>query len=240
MLSRSGLRSLVGAALVALTLGAVAPAGALEFSKHPKDSEEVNAIWLKGSVDDGDTYELQLYLASLPKKPSVAVYLNSPGGNLREGMRLGRFFYQNKIETVIEAKTACSSACALAFLGGRDDSGRSRRTKASTGGVGFHSFTRDFDKDKTYSANDLKTVMQMTQSQVSIVAEYLKAVGTDMDVLRIMLLAQNNDMTYLSNDEALALNIRVYDDKRNRVVNPEVIMNGLDRTTASAQGKPTT
>jgi hypothetical protein len=60
------------------------------------------------------------------------------GGNLREGMRLGRFFFQNKIETVVESKTQCASACALAFLGGRDETGKPRRTKASTGGVGFH------------------------------------------------------------------------------------------------------
>ena len=88
---------------------------------------------------------------NLPKKPTVVVYLNSTGGNLREGMRLGRFFFHNKIETVVESKTACASACALAFLGGRDGvTGKPHRTKASTSGVGFHSFSREFDKDKNY------------------------------------------------------------------------------------------
>jgi hypothetical protein len=165
---RSGLllRGLLGAAIAGLAFAALAqPAGALEISKHAKDSAETNAVQLKGRIDDGDTYELQVYIASLAKKPNVVVYLNSTGGNLREGMRLGRFFFQNKIETVVESKTQCASACALAFLGGRDETGKPRRTKASTGGVGFHSFTREFDKDKNYSADDLKTVVQMTQSQ---------------------------------------------------------------------------
>ena len=123
---RSGflLRGVLGAAIAGLAFAVLAqPAGALEISKHAKDSAETNAVQLKGKIEDGDTYELQVYIAGLAKKPNVVVYLNSAGGNLREGMRLGRFFFQNKIETVIESKTQCASACALAFLGGRDDAG---------------------------------------------------------------------------------------------------------------------
>jgi hypothetical protein len=147
-------------------------------------------------------------------------------------MRLGRFFFQNKIETVVESKTQCASACALAFLGGRDESGKPRRTKASTGGVGFHSFTREFDKDKNYSSDDLKTVVQMTQNQVAVVAEYLKAVNADLDLLRVMLRAAANEMNYLSNDDALAANIRIWDEKRNQMVEPDYVVGKLDRAQA--------
>ena len=231
--------ALLGAAIAGLAFAALAqPAGALEISKHAKDSAETNAVQLKGRIDDGDTYELQVYIAGLAKKPNVVVYLNSPGGNLREGMRLGRFFFQNKIETVVESKTQCASACALAFLGGRDESGKPHRTKASTGGVGFHSFTREFDKDKSYTADDLKTVVQLTQNQVSVVAEYLKAVNADLDLLRIMLRATANEMNYISNDDALALNIRVWDEKRSQIVEPEYVVNKLDRSQAANAPRP--
>jgi hypothetical protein len=230
---------LVGAALAALTLGALAqPASALEVSKHASDSAEVNAILLKGSIDDGDTFDLKVYISKLPKKPTVIVYLNSPGGNLREGMRLGRFFYENKIETTVETKTACASACALAFLGGRDEAGKAHRTKASNSGLGFHSFSRDFD-NKSYSADDLKVVVQQTQYQVFLVAEYLKSINADVDIVRLMLKAQANQMNYISNDEALSLNIRVWDDKRNQLVDPEQVTGSLDRSrTAKAESKP--
>jgi hypothetical protein len=233
---RSGLslRGVLSATFAALTLACVAQtAGALEMSKHAKDSAETHAVQLKGKIDDGDTYELQVYLAGLPKKSNVVIYLSSGGGNLREGMRLGRFFFDNKIETVIESKTQCASACGLAFLGGRDESGKPRRTKSSAGGLGFHSFSREFDKDKNYSADDLKTVVQITQNQVAGVAEYLKAVNADLDLLRIMLRAQANDMNYLSNGDALAFNIRVWDEKRNQIVEPELVMNKLDRSQAA-------
>ena len=51
-----------------------------------------------------------------------------------------------------------------------------------TAGVGFHSFTREFDKDKSYTADDLKLVVQRTQTEVFGVADYLKAVNADPDI----------------------------------------------------------
>src|SRR4029078_7273823 len=112
-------RGVLGVALAGLAFAVLAqPASALEISKHAKDNAETNAVQLKGRIDDGATYDLQVYIAALAKKPNVVVYLNSAGGNLREGMRLGRFFFQNKIETVVESKTQCARACALAVFGG--------------------------------------------------------------------------------------------------------------------------
>jgi hypothetical protein len=149
-------------------------------------------------------------------------------------MKLGRFFYDRKIETAIETKTFCASACALAFLGGRDDSGKPLRTKAANSGLGFHSFTREFDKDKSYTAEDLKVVVQRTQSTVYVVADYLKAINTDMDIIRIMLKAQNSEMNFISNDDALTLNIRVFDEKRNAVVDPEQVLDRLNASKSAA------
>jgi hypothetical protein len=232
-------KSIFSAAVAAVIAGVLAqPAAAIEISKHESDSASVNAILLKGKVDAGDVFNLQVYISKLPKKDNIVVYLNSPGGNLAEGMRLGNFFFQNKIETTVETKTACASACALAFLGGRDADGKVHRTKAANSGLGFHSFTREFDT-RNYSADDLKTVVQQTQSQVFIVAEYLKAIGADLDVLRLMLKAQASQMYFLSNDEALAFNIRVWDEKSNQTIDPELVMNRLDRSR-SASGTPAT
>jgi hypothetical protein len=246
-------KTIFGAALAGLVFGAFAqPASAIEISKHAKDSAEVNAILVKGVINQGDTFELQAYIASLPKKPHIVIFLSSPGGNLAEGMKLGRFFYDRKIETTIETKTFCASACALAFLGGRDDSGKPLRTKAANSGLGFHSFTREFDKDKSYTADDLKVVVQRTQSTVYVVADYLKTINTDMDVIRLMLKAQNSEMNFISNDDALTLNIRVFDEKRNAVVDPEQVMDRLNASrslagrpvqqgpTAKAEGKSST
>jgi hypothetical protein len=235
MATRFALRRFLGAAIGGIMLGAIAqPAQALEFSAHPKDSADVNAILVKGKVEDGDTFELQLYIANLPKKPNIVVYLDSPGGSLGEGMRLGRFFHQAKIETVVEAKVRCTSACALAFLGGRDSAGQLKRTKSSMGALGFHSFSREFDNNRRYSADDLKFVLQRTQTEIFGVAEYLRAIGADPDVLRIMLRAKADEMNFVSNDDAISLGILVFDEKRNKVIEPSLVINGLDRRPAAA------
>jgi hypothetical protein len=46
------------------------------------------------------------------------VFLNSGGGYLFDGVRLGEFFRENNIQTEISDGEICASACAIAFLGG--------------------------------------------------------------------------------------------------------------------------
>jgi hypothetical protein len=233
MATRFG-RAYLGAAMAGAMLGLVVaqPAPALEISRHASDSATVNAILLKGRIDDGDAFELKGYIAKLPKKATTVVYLDSPGGVLREGMRLGKLFHQYGIETAVGSKTRCASACALAFLGGRSADGQVKRVKASTGGLGFHSFSREFDKERSYSADDLKIVMQRTQDEVSGVGEYLRAINTDMDVLRLMVSAAANDMHFISNEAAIALNISVWDEKTKRMVDPAPVLERLARARA--------
>ena len=79
-----------------------------EISKHSSDNVLVNAVLLKGTIVDGDAYEVRKHIAKLPKKTGTIVYLDSPGGNLREGLKLGAYFYDLKIETVVEAKALCT------------------------------------------------------------------------------------------------------------------------------------
>ena len=90
---------------------------------------------------------------------------------------------------MVDDKAICASACALAFLGGRDVNGKSTRTKFTAASVGYHAFTRDFNENVSYSAADLKTVLHRTQIEVFNIAEYLRSIETNMDVLRIMLSA---------------------------------------------------
>ena len=45
-------------------------------------------------------------------------------------------------------------------------------------------------------------------------------------------------MNYLSNDDALAVNIRVWDEKRSQIVEPEYVVNKLDRSQAANTPRP--
>ena len=154
---RRFLAGLLGAA--ALLLGANA-SSALEFATHSADSETVNAIEVKGKIETGDAMALQAYIAKLPQKKVTVVYLNSLGGALEEGMALGRLFHRAKIRTAVIGKDViCSSACATAFLGGRDpETAGAWRVKGSTARLGFHSFKIDWE-DKSYTAQDMSNAI---------------------------------------------------------------------------------
>ena len=235
MAAKQNIRNLVSTAVL---LGAMTlPASAVEISKHSSDNVLVNAVLLKGTIVDGDAYEVRKHIAKLPKKTGTIVYLDSPGGNLREGLKLGTYFHDLKIETVVEAKALCTSACALAFLGGRDANGNVSRTKFTGGRLGYHAFSRDFNENVNYSANDLKTVLHRTQFEVFNIAEYLRSIETHMDVLRIMLSAPPSGMNFISDDTAIEIGVRVWDAKLNKPVDPAPVLERLAKARADASSR---
>lgn len=236
MATRLATRLLMGLALGGAMLGAnVEPSSALDFSQHPKDSATVNAILAKGRIDDGDTYDLKRYIAKLPVKPTTVIYFDSPGGNVQESMELGRFFFQSKIATYVDSKKICTSACAIAFFGGRGADDKPNRVKSSNGRLGLHSFSRDFSDDRRYSADDMKQVLQRAQSQVGLISEYFRAVEADQDALRIMLTATNSQMNFVSNDEAVGLGIQVFDEKTQAMIDPKPVLERLAKARTEAR-----
>ena len=228
-----GLGNLLGGAISGAVIGLIAaaqPLYALEISRHLNDSPSVNAILLKGKIEYEDTFRLQRYIANLPTKNNIVVYLDSPGGNLREGLKLGYFFYQSNIETVVDAKMYCTSACAIAFLGGRESSGKPKRTKYSSARLGFHSFTRDFDGDRNYSAEDMKQAIYAAQATLLSMIDYLRMMEANHDFLRIMLRSSPNEMHYLSNDHAVLLGISVWDEKNGCLIDSQLVTDCLNRS----------
>ena len=100
---------------------------AMEFKLHPNNkSKTLTAILATGKIEEGDTQSLRQMLQKLPPKKNAAIYLASGGGNLFEGMRLGTFFRESRIKTVIEGGEECASACALVWT--RMESGGWRHT----------------------------------------------------------------------------------------------------------------
>ena len=195
----------------------------LSFVVHENNSMSLRAILARGDIEKGDTDRLRHFLAKLPKRKRTAVYLDSNGGNLYEGLALGKYFYESKIKTAIEGNVgACASACALAFLGGRDEvTGKPWRAKSSTSRLGFHSFAASFDFKKSYSAKDMESLLQSAQFVVLDIADYLRAIGTDLEFLRIMFRAASDDMNWISNQEALQIGIHVWDERNREMVDSQ-------------------
>lgn len=76
----------------------------------------------EGPILPGDAEIFEAFMAQLPPTDIMEVQwgiaLNSPGGVLPEGVRLGEAFRRHVVSTAVLGGHACESACAVAFLGG--------------------------------------------------------------------------------------------------------------------------
>jgi len=196
-----------GLAIMMLSLCATSPAYPLELTIHPNTSPSLSAVMAYGEVVDGDVEALESFLQSLPKKITTAVYLASPGGNLYEGMKLGRFFKENRIKTVVEGGADCASACALAFLGGTDGAGKSWRSSSSNSRLGFHAFSSEGD----ISPDNVQAV-------VADILMYAVAVDAPIFVIVKAFETPSREMYWLDQQEICNLGVKLWSNEEARFI----------------------
>ena len=209
-------------ALATIALGAMSGhATAGNVTEVNVGRSDLAVFLLEGTIVGGETLTLESFVGRLPPNKSVAVILNSPGGNLDEGLKLGRFFHRARISTfVLGYGGGCASACAIAFLGGRDRDGRPSRIKMTGGALGFHQFRRirEGGDDKKYTKADIEQEVAITRRTALAIIEYLSDIGEDMSFLHLMLKAPTADVNLLSNEDAVTLGIHVMDQRNDQVI----------------------
>ena len=142
---------------------------------------------------------------------SFTVAINSPGGNLSEGLKLGRFIRQQSVDTVVQKYSprapmqsewdysyaamplngsGCYSACALAFMGGVE------RTVSEGSEIGFHQF---------YGGSDIRSAdetMATTQAISATISGYLREMGAAPELFELMSVTHPDEM-YIPNRQDL-------------------------------------
>jgi hypothetical protein len=200
-------------------LACASAAPALEFSKHPNEAENENAILAKGSIDQDDAFSFQTYLSKLPPKPVTSLYLDSGGGSVRGAIAVGRVVNEAKIRTFVVGQARCNSACTNIFLAGRDrETDKPYRVKGSTNALGFHNFIPIL-QDKSYTAKDAAGVITSAQSTIYLLATFYQEIGADLELLGLGL--KQKDMYLLPNQEALRHGIHVLDAKTKELIRSE-------------------
>ena len=192
-------------ALVSLWIGAAGQPAVAE-SKAPmaikivprSDSgvfRDTTLVYLDGTIDPGAPDRLSAALDGMRGK--IAVWLNSPGGNLFAGMQLGRIIRKHGASThIIDARTLrpgeCYSACSLAFLGGvsrfNDNGARygvHRASVAGTAGGG-----RDLGQDLS-----------------AVIESYIREMGVDDRLFDLWVKAAPDEMYILSRQQARELGV---------------------------------
>jgi hypothetical protein len=117
-------------ALVTLLL-LVVPAHAIEVTVLAKETVDTPAIVLvEGRIEEADDEKFRVATAAITK---AIIFLISPGGHAYAGIDIGREIRLKKYMTTVADYTLCTSACALAWLGGI------QRFMGPQARIGFHS-----------------------------------------------------------------------------------------------------
>lgn len=201
-----------------LTLGTFASAAVVSRIENGRPG--MATLLFSGPIVSGDQLRMAKAVERLPAGTHVSVMLESPGGLVAEGLMLGRLFHRLGITTIVKGGGAiCYSACALAFLGGRDArTGRAMRIKTSGGKLGFHQFRRTYDPLKVYTKADYEAEVARAQVTTGMIVRYLREIGEDLSKLQLMLLAPSQSMYVLSKDEALRQGFHVLDEESGRLI----------------------
>lgn len=115
----------------------------------------------EGGVEAGDSKKLIAYMEANPSTTSMR--MNSPGGNTMEGYRLGYAIKYYKINTVVMDGQSCISACATAFMAGKN-----------TMIMGILAFHVSWIKDGNLETND---ALKQGQFLGSVESGYLYSLG---------------------------------------------------------------
>lgn len=158
-------------------------------------------VYLDGRIDAGAPDRLSKALSGISGR--VAIWLNSPGGNLFAGMQLGRIIREHGATThIINSGTLlpgeCYSACALVFLGGV--------YRFNDNGARYGVHRASLPVERATGEGDLG------QDLSPAIESYVREMGVDARLLELWAKAAPDEMYVLSQQEAKAL--RVVNDGR--------------------------
>jgi hypothetical protein len=160
-------------------------------------------VFAEGEIDVGSDERLLHFLRENNVPKGSVIWLDSPGGSLMAGMKLGKvirdyelFTYIGKDENQHKYETAspgeCYSACALAFLGG---SYRFYMEGSEYGVHRFHSSTR--------AGNDSDTAQIVS----AMIVQYIRDMGVDPELFTVMSHAGSTDLVRLSRADMERLHV---------------------------------
>lgn len=182
------------AALVLLVVNAT-PAHAMIFDVEYTDNRPLfpPALWvsMSGEIETGDAARFVEAISPYLQREiyEVVMRIDSPGGRLLEGMRLGRAIsalpYHTSISVGTEDGTQiCASACVLAYLGA------DYRFLAEPARLGVHQFSIN-----TELGSD--EALSISQALSAEIVEYIREMRADPELFSLMVSAHADDIYWV-------------------------------------------
>ncbi|MEW4456637.1 hypothetical protein AB1K42_01010 [Roseibium algicola] len=139
------------------------------------------------------------------------ISLNSPGGNLREALEIGKYIAEQNFITLLPENAVCESACSLVFLAGYtryEGFFFPRRFAHETARLGIHQPYIQLPEGN-YSAEQVGQVVQLINRGVNEVTDYFLSTGIGIGFMRNMYGTKPGSMYHLSLAEMAAEGIFV-------------------------------
>ena len=140
----------------------------------------------EGPIQPGDAEAFAAFMAGQAPTDHIAgvqwgIALNSPGGVLTEGVRLGEAFRDHVVTTIVLNGQSCESACAVAYLGGAAAYAVSLATERLLqpgARLGFHGIA--VPDGAMAAAND---TLDLARTTNAVVRDYAVRMGVEDDGL---------------------------------------------------------
>ena len=176
--------------IIALWSLALTGAEAAQIAVKPVDNGPT-LVAIEGELELADIETFRIKTESL-QVGRATVEFNSKGGSLLAGIRIGALIRARKFTTLVPDGAQCSSACALAWLGG------TRRLVGEYASVGFH------------TAYIIKTGgMAESGPGNAILGAYLNQLGLSEKAIIYITHAAPTSMQWMSMEEAAEFGIAV-------------------------------
>lgn len=209
-----------------LAIFSIAAAGAsaepMKFQPGGNDTRcrECGFIQASGEIADDTPQTFERFLGAAPDYVPKRIRLNSPGGSLQAGIRLGEILRARGFTTEVGSDRidpegvpdfggraslrvpgVCASACAYAFFGGIE------RVLDEGSKLGVHRFYSKIalaqPAEKVFSGNDLDNAQKITAA----LALYLVDMGVDARVVALAATASPDEIYWINLEEARDLRV---------------------------------
>ncbi len=187
----------------------------------------IPVLRFSGPIELGDSAKVRSLLETLSsrKRESVGgslaiIDLNSPGGILIEGLKIGELLHQYEVGTLVRTGSSCMSACAIAFLGGTFGGvtgGKGIQRELEQGAVlAFHGFYLDPASLRSKSELKDSKLAEFSVAKIlsSLLISYATTMGVDPKWISEMLTkAEDEFIVVKSVDDVLRLRISLLNEK---------------------------
>ena len=154
---------------------------------------------IEGDIVEGDAERIRQLISSsvTAKQRGIFFAFDSPGGNLMEGVRIGRAIAERPeyttslVGTPDNPRAICASACIFAFLGAVT------REKGPSGQIGLHQFSLP---GNSLSGDE---AIGLSQQISAILTTYLTQRGASVEIFNRMVLTPPGEINWVS-DTTLA------------------------------------